>query len=96
MTYDEAKRKAIDWAKADGGPEFSEGKIAKGIENEDTFAFIEKVPRGKTGKGKFDFLYISPRVFTVDKETGKVMFYVYSDHDVLKYIKGKVIEDNTI
>lgn len=96
MTYDEAKQKAIDWAKADGGPELSEEKIAEGIENEDTFAFIEKVPRGKTGKGKFDFLYISPRVFTVNKEKGEVMFCMYSDTDVLKHIKGKVIEDNTI
>ena len=68
MTYEEAKEKAVSWARSKGGPEFSEEKIIEGIENENAFVFIEKVPQKKTGKGKFDFFFISPRVFIVDRK----------------------------
>lgn len=93
MSYEEAKEKAVSWARSKGEPEFSEEKIIEGIENENTFVFIEKVPQKKTGKGKFDFFFISPRVFVVDKKTGEVMFRMYSDSDIEKYTDGTIIEN---
>lgn len=50
MSYEEAKEKAVSWARSKGEPEFSEEKIIEGIENENTFVFIEKVPQKKDGK----------------------------------------------
>lgn len=91
MTYEEAKKMALDRANLEyscGAPIFFNGEFAAGIENKETFAFIERVPSPKPGCE----LFISPRVYVVDKGSGEVTLHYYSESGIGKYVHGMKIE----
>lgn len=93
MTYEEARQIALDRANSEyscGAPIFFNGEFAAGIENKETFAFIERVPNPKPGCGPF----ISPRVYVVDKGSGEVTLHYYFESDINKYVRGMKNENH--
>lgn len=93
MTYEEAKQIAINQANlaySHGVPKFFNGELAVGIENEENFAFIERVPDPKGYDGPF----ISPRVYVVDKKSREVTMHFYFESGIYKYTRGTEIENH--
>lgn len=94
MTYEEAKRQAMQWLAEADAVVVTTREIRRSYENVDTYVFVERVPEfDPTEMDPTRPYYIpSPAVLIVDKKSGTIIYDTFPN--AFEYTKGKLIEDN--